>query len=168
MSRGSAWALQSFDADKLRLLERDHQSGDIGRAVELIRKRGLNVSLDLIFGVPGETLAVWKNDLNAALRLSPDHVSTYGLTFERDTAFWNRLERGNLARIDEEIEREMYATAIDTLTGACFEHYEVSNFARPGKRCRHNEVYWTGGEYFAAGPGARATWPACGKPITGA
>jgi oxygen-independent coproporphyrinogen-3 oxidase len=145
---------QSFQAEKLRLLERDHQASDIARAVKLIRSFGLDVSLDLIFGVPVETLSNWKADLQAALQLSPDHISTYGLTFEQETAFWNRLQRGELARTDEEIERQMYAAAIDELTESGFEHYEVSNFACPGKRCRHNEVYWTGGEYFAAGPGA--------------
>ena len=145
---------QSFDAGKLRLLERDHQAGDVARAVELARCGGLDVSLDLIFGVPGETPAVWQVDLSAAVGLQPDHISTYGLTFERGTSFWNRLEHGELAQIDEELERQMYETAIDTLTDAGLEHYEVSNFARSGKRCRHNEVYWTGGEYYAAGPSA--------------
>jgi oxygen-independent coproporphyrinogen-3 oxidase len=145
---------QSFNADKLRLLERDHQPGDIARAVELVRNRGLDVSLDLIFGVPGETLAGWQNDLETVLRLGPDHISTYGLTFEKGTSFWTWREQGQLRQLDEELERELYATAIDQLTAAGFEHYEVSNFAQPGKRCRHNEVYWAGSEYFAAGPGA--------------
>jgi oxygen-independent coproporphyrinogen-3 oxidase len=112
------------------------------------------VSLDLIFGVPGETLDDWRRDLDAALALSPDHVSTYGLTFEKGTAFWNRLSHGQLSRVDEDLERQMYELAIDTLTAAGFEHYEVSNFARPGHRCRHNENYWLGRPYFAVGPGA--------------
>jgi len=145
---------QSFQSDKLRLLERDHEPGDIVQAVELARGGGLDVSLDLIFGVPGESLAAWQDDLRSALGLSPDHISTYGLTFEKGTAYWNRLQHGELTKIDEEIEREMYAAAIDQLSAAGFEHYEVSNFARPRKRCRHNEVYWAGGEYYAAGPGA--------------
>lgn len=145
---------QSFDAKKLRLLERDHQPDDIARAVEISRNRGLDVSLDLIFGTPGELFVGWQSDLDAAVRLAPDHVSTYGLTFEKGTSFWSRREHGELRQTDEEIEREMYAAAIDRLAAAGLEHYEVSNFAAPGKRCRHNEVYWTGGEYFAAGPGA--------------
>jgi oxygen-independent coproporphyrinogen-3 oxidase len=145
---------QSFDAQKLRLLERDHQPDDIARAVELVRERGLAVSLDLIFGAPGETLAGWQRDLETAISLAPEHISTYGLTFEKGTQYWARRERGELNQLDEEIEREMYAAAIDHLIAAEFEHYEVSNFAKSGKRCRHNEVYWTGGEYFAAGPGA--------------
>jgi oxygen-independent coproporphyrinogen-3 oxidase len=92
--------------------------------------------------------------LQAALALAPDHISTYGLTFEKGTSFWSRLNRGELARVDEEIERQMYEAAIDTLTAAGFEHYEVSNFAKSGHRSRHNENYWLGGQYFAAGPGA--------------
>jgi oxygen-independent coproporphyrinogen-3 oxidase len=145
---------QSFDAAKLRLLERDHDAADIRRSVALVRNAGLSVSLDLIFGAPEESLASWRADLRCALDLQPDHISTYGLTFERGTDFWRRLLHGNLARLDEEAERSMYAEAIDMLTAAGFEHYEVSNFARPGHRCRHNEAYWAGEEYFAAGPGA--------------
>ncbi len=145
---------QSFDTAKLKILERDHTAEDLRRAMMLAKTRIASVSLDLIFGVPGETLATWQADLAAALALEPDHVSTYGLTFERGTAFWSRLLEGELGRLDEELERSMYAAAIDTLTAAGFEHYEVSNFARPGHRCRHNEAYWTGQGYFAVGPGA--------------
>ncbi len=145
---------QSFDPEKLRLLERDHSPSLLRRAVELARGRIRSVSVDLIFGTPGETLAGWQRDLAVALELRPGHVSTYGLTFERGTQFWNRLAHGELARLDEETERAMYCTAIDTLTGAGLEHYEVSNFARPGERCRHNEAYWSGAGYYAAGPGA--------------
>jgi len=145
---------QSFDEQKLRLLERDHGPADVARSVELARNAGMLVSLDLIFGAPGETLDNWRRDLATALQLKPDHVSTYGLTFERGTTFWGRLTRGELARLDEELERAMYIEAIDALSAAGFEHYEVSNFAQPARRCRHNEVYWAGDEYFAAGPGA--------------
>jgi oxygen-independent coproporphyrinogen-3 oxidase len=145
---------QSFDAGKLRTLERDHSPDDLRRAVEAAKAAVKSVSLDLIFGVPGETLDVWRADLAAAIALCPDHLSTYGLTFERGTAFWARLHAGRLLRLDEELERAMYATAIDTLAAAGFEQYEVSNFARTGHRCRHNEVYWAGDGYFAIGPGA--------------
>lgn len=145
---------QSFQSEKLRILERDHQPEDISKAVQLGRDYGMDVSLDLIFGVPGETISDWRNDLSKAMNLAPDHVSTYGLTFERGTSFWSRLSHGALSRVDEETEREMYALAIDLISVSKLEHYEVSNFARSGKRCRHNENYWSGGEYFAAGPGA--------------
>lgn len=145
---------QSFNSLKLRTLERDHDAAAIERAVSLSRRAAMAVSLDLIFGVPGETLADWRSDLQRAIALRPEHISTYGLTFEQGTQFWNRRERGELQPIDEELERDMYLTAIDTLTGAGFEHYEISNFAQPGQRSRHNETYWSGAGYYAAGPGA--------------
>ncbi len=145
---------QSFRDEKLRILERDHSGRDVGQAVELARGAGLQVSLDLIFATPGETLDQWLADVDAAIALAPDHVSTYGLTFERGTAFWNRRLHGELHSADEELELAMYAAVIDRLTAAGFEHYEVSNFARPARRSRHNQAYWSGDGYFAAGPGA--------------
>ncbi len=145
---------QSFDSTKLVLLERDHDAEIIRQAVENAQSLGYDVSLDLIFGVPGETLAGWHRDLEQAFELAPRHLSTYGLTFEKGTTFWGRLARGELTQAGEELEREMYLLALDSISAAGFEHYEVSNFARPGYRCRHNETYWLGKEYFAAGPGA--------------
>ncbi len=145
---------QSFQHAKLKFLERNHDAGAIERAVALSREAGMNVSLDLIFGVPGETLVTWQADLQRALGLAPDHISTYGLTFEQGTQFWNRKQRGELHEIDEDLERALYLAAIKALTGAGFEHYEVSNFAQPGQRSRHNETYWSGRGYYAAGPGA--------------
>jgi putative oxygen-independent coproporphyrinogen III oxidase len=146
---------QSFHEQKLEKLERDHVGLDVVSAVDLARMFAKSVSLDLIFGVPGETLNEWREDLEAAIRVvRPDHISTYGLTFEKGTAFWSRLTHGELARVEEELERQMYELAIDTLTAAGYEHYEVSNFAQPGHRCRHNENYWIGSGYYAAGPGA--------------
>ncbi|MFO0899884.1 MAG: radical SAM family heme chaperone HemW [Pirellulales bacterium] len=144
---------QSFDDRKLEALERDHRAADVLRSVELAR-RFPTWSLDLIFAAPGETLAGWQADLEAALGLAPPHLSTYGLTIEPGTTFFGRRARGALAQTPEEAERAMYERAIDRLTAAGYEHYEVSNFARPGHRCRHNENYWLGGQYFAAGPGA--------------
>jgi oxygen-independent coproporphyrinogen III oxidase len=145
---------QSFSPRKLAALERDHSGDQLRTAIELARSHMKSVSLDLIFGVPGETPGTWQADLDAALAMSPDHLSTYGLTFERGTAFWKRLLSGELGRLDEESERSLYAAGIDALTAAGLEHYEVSNFARPGHRCRHNEAYWAGESYFAVGPGA--------------
>jgi oxygen-independent coproporphyrinogen III oxidase len=145
---------QSFRAEKLALLERDHRAADIERAFAVARGFAQSVSLDLIFGTPSETLAGWQRDLETALAQAPDHVSTYGLTFEKGASFWSRLTRGELARLEEDVERQMYELAIDTLTAVGLEHYEVSNFATAGHRCRHNETYWIGGQYYAAGPGA--------------
>jgi oxygen-independent coproporphyrinogen-3 oxidase len=145
---------QSFHQQKLRLLERDHDPDDIQRAMKLARDNGMQVAIDLIFATPGETLDPWYADMEAALAIEPDHVSVYGLTFERGSAFWGRRKRGELVEVDEELQREMYALAIDRLTAAGFEHYEISNFARSGRRSRHNETYWSGAGYYAAGPGA--------------
>jgi oxygen-independent coproporphyrinogen-3 oxidase len=146
--------VQSFQDRKLALLERDHRSREVRHAFDTARHHISSVSIDLIFGVPGETLVEWTRDLSEAIALGPDHLSTYSLTFERGTQFWNRRQKGNLLPIEEDAGGQLYERAIDTLGAAGWQHYEVSSFARPGYRCRHNEVYWTGGEYFAAGPGA--------------
>ena len=146
--------VQSFNSDKLKILERRHDADSARRAVRMAKQAVRDVSLDLIFGVPGETPDVWHRDLQSAVALQPDHVSTYGLTFEKGAAFWSRRARGQLASVDEEQERQMYLDAIGALGDAGFEHYEVSNFARPGRRCRHNLVYWQGASYLAFGPGA--------------
>lgn len=145
---------QSFSPRKLKLLERDHAPADIEVAVERAKSVAPSVSLDLIFGVPDESLVEWEHDLDCALALQPQHISTYGLTIEKGTSFFPRRERGSLVPADEESSAQMYELAIDRLTAAGYEHYEVSNFALPGHRCRHNETYWLGGGYYAAGPGA--------------
>lgn len=145
---------QSFDADKLTTLERSHSAADVNRSVELCREAGLDVSVDLIFAAPGETLEGWRRDVAAVAALAPDHVSTYGLTYEKGTKFWNRLRRGDLTELPDGTQREMYLFVIDRLTAAGYEHYEVSNFARPGSRSRHNQAYWTGRGWYAAGCGA--------------
>ena len=152
---------QSFNGRKLDVLQRDHTPQQLTDVVAAARERFASVSLDLIFGVPGESADVWSGDLNTAIKLKPHHVSTYGLTYERGTPFWKRLLEGEIGPLGEETERAMYATAIDTLTAAGFEHYEVSNFARAGHRCRHNETYWSGGGYFAVGPGAASYVDGC-------
>jgi oxygen-independent coproporphyrinogen-3 oxidase len=99
--------VQSFRSAKLAVLERDHRADDIRRAVEICRSQFHSVSLDLIFGAPGESLENWRRDLEAALELAPDHLSTYGLTYERGTTFWGRRLRGELASVEEETERAM-------------------------------------------------------------
>jgi oxygen-independent coproporphyrinogen III oxidase len=146
--------VQSLDDAKLRSLERNHSRADVLRSMEYARQAGMQVSIDLMFAAPGETLALWRSDLAAAIALGPDHISTYGLTWEPGAAFTVRRDKGLLRPLDEELERTMYGEAIDRLNAAGFEHYEVSNFAIPGRRSRHNEIYWAGKEYFAAGPGA--------------
>jgi oxygen-independent coproporphyrinogen-3 oxidase len=145
---------QSFHPDLLRVLERRHTPGEVARVVELVRRRIPQVSLDLIFGVPGQTEAQWRDDLARALKLEPDHLSTYGLTYEKGTPLWKRRRRGELRPLGEGAELALYKTAIDTLEAAGLEHYEISNFARPGKRSCHNQVYWANKAYFGFGMGA--------------
>lgn len=145
---------QSFRNQTLAVLERDHTGAQLAEAIDLARQHFPSVALDLIFAVPGQSLADWRDDLRRARESGVQHVSTYGLTFEKGAAFWGRLARGELPRADEELERQQFLAAIDELTAAGIVHYEVSNFARPGHACRHNEAYWAGEEYFAAGPGA--------------
>jgi oxygen-independent coproporphyrinogen-3 oxidase len=145
---------QSFHPELLRVLERCHDPDQVRRAVSCVRRRIDQVSLDLIFGVPGQTEGQWRVDLARALELEPDHLSTYGLTYEKGTPLWKQRARGALLPLAEEAELAMYALAIDTLEAAGFEHYEISNFARPGRRSRHNQVYWANEAYFGFGMGA--------------
>jgi oxygen-independent coproporphyrinogen-3 oxidase len=145
---------QSFRADALAVLDRRHAPEHVARAVEAARKHVPVVSLDLIFGAPGSTLAGWAADLGAALAFDPQHVSTYGLTYEKGTPLWKQRHRGALAPVPEDDELAMYEHAMDRLSAAGFEHYEISNFARPGFRCRHNERYWANEAYYGFGVGA--------------
>jgi len=147
---------QSFHAHLLTILERDHQPDDVPQAMERIRKRIANVSLDLIFGVPGQTPGEWETDLDRALSLQPAHLSTYGLTYEKGTRLWKQQRQGEVQALDEEAELAMYLLAMDRLEEAGFEHYEISSFAMPGFRCRHNQVYWANEAYFGFGMGAAA------------
>ena len=146
--------VQSFDARVLRLLERDHRAAGIIQAVERLKPVIANISLDLIFAVPGQTLAVWRETLKRAIELEPTHISTYGLTYEKGTRFWSRRSKGCLMPLDPDVDYEMYSAAIDDLSAAGFEQYEISNFAKPGFRCRHNEVYWKALPCYGFGPGA--------------
>ncbi len=146
--------VQSFQDGKLRMLERDHRRPQIEEAVRQAQQHFAAVAIDLIFAAPNEDLRRWQDDLESALSLNVQHMSLYGLTFERGTRFWGQRLRGQLTQANEELEREMYLLAIDQLVQQGWQHYEISNFALPGFRCRHNEVYWKGGSYFAAGPGA--------------
>jgi oxygen-independent coproporphyrinogen III oxidase len=146
--------VQSFHPHLLPVLDRIHGPDQVAPAVALVRRRKLGLSLDLIFGVPGQTLDDWRCDLDRALQLQPDHLSTYGLTYEKGTPLWKQRERGRVLPLDEEAELDMYLLALDHLGEADFEHYEISNFARPGFRCRHNEIYWANHAYHGFGVGA--------------
>lgn len=146
---------QSFEPAELRVLERNHQPPQVAETVEQCRRAGLKrISLDLIFAIPGQTLATWDASLRAAIALDPEHVSCYALTFEPGTRLFDQLERGEIERVDQDLDADMYECALDTLAGAGFEHYEISNFALPGRRCRHNLTYWRNEAYLGVGPSA--------------
>ena len=146
--------VQSFDDAVLKTLERTHTGAQAIETVRRCQQWFPNVSLDLIFGVPGQTAVSWHQTLEVATSLPMKHISTYGLTFEKDTPFFRREQHGHLKKTPDELERRMYLDAISHLTDAGLRHYEVSNFAQPGFECRHNMVYWNADEYFAFGPGA--------------
>jgi oxygen-independent coproporphyrinogen-3 oxidase len=146
--------VQSFQADKLKLLERDHDAVLARRAMQLVQDAGLDLSIDLIFSVPGESLEDWHADLKEATRGQPGHLSSYGLTVEQGTPLLASVRNGELQELDSELQRQMYVLAIDELGSGGWEHYEVSSFARPDARCRHNQTYWDGSSYLAFGPGA--------------
>jgi oxygen-independent coproporphyrinogen-3 oxidase len=145
---------QSLDAATLRGLDRDHGPDDVRAAGGRLLDAGLAVNLDLMTAAPGQSLAAVERDLDAAVAMGVQHVSVYCLTWEKGTAFEAARRRGDLRPADEGLERAMFETAIDRLEAAGFEHYEVSNFARPGHRCRHNEAYWDCRPWEAFGPGA--------------
>ena len=150
-----SFGVQSFVPAEIATLGRRHAPEDVALAVSYARAAGIaNVSLDLIFGVPGQTLQSWRASLAAALALEPAHVSTYGLTIEDGTPFAGWYARRPADFVTNDDEAELYALALDVLTAAGYEHYEISNFARPGRRCEHNANYWRNGEYLGLGVGA--------------
>jgi oxygen-independent coproporphyrinogen-3 oxidase len=146
---------QSFRRPLLAALGRLHEPEKVRRSVELARAGGItNISLDLIFAIPGQTLAHWQADLDAVLALEPTHLSCYGLTYEPGTPLAAQREAGLVRPVEEDLEASMYEAALDRLAAAGFEHYEISNWARPGHRCRHNLIYWTNGQWWPLGPAA--------------
>lgn len=145
---------QSLDEATLRSLDRDHTPDDVRRAAALLAAAGVTLSLDVMTAAPGQSLADVQRDLDAAVALNPPHVSVYCLTWEKGTAFEAQRQRGQLLPVAEPLERAMFEAAIDRLTVAGYTHYEVSNFAQPGHRCRHNEAYWDLRPWEAFGPGA--------------
>ena len=147
--------VQTFHAHHLRFLDRAHSAERAEAAVAALRAAGAtNVSVDLMFGIPGETLAEWQADLERALALQPDHLSCYNLTFEPGTRLHRDLQQGRVAPNDEETDRAMFLHTRERLAAAGFDAYEVSNFAGRGGPCRHNDHYWLQGDYVGVGPGA--------------
>lgn len=148
---------QTFADSKLRLLHRRHNSDEVKHAVKLLRKAGIkNISIDLMFGFPDESLSQWKEDISAALALNVEHISAYSLMYEEDTPLWKMLDTGKVKEIDEELSLTMFKELVCQLTDAGYEHYEISNFARPGYRSRHNSSYWHQVPYIGLGAAAHS------------
>jgi oxygen-independent coproporphyrinogen-3 oxidase len=148
---------QSFDAEMLALLGRQHGPKDVAETCALLRSHGFdNLNIDLMFALPGQSLAGWEATLAAALACGPNHVSAYALTYEEDTPFFEKLQRGEW-RQDEEREIAMFERTREALGTAGLVDYEISNFAKPGRESRHNLAYWRGADYLGLGPSACST-----------
>lgn len=151
-----SFGMQSSVPHVLGTLERTHDPERIPLVVRWARDAGLEVSLDLIYGTPGESRDDWLRSLDAVVAQEPDHVSAYALIVEQGTRLASRIRRGELAAPDDDVQAEYYELADDTLTAAGFEWYEVSNWARDGRRSRHNLGYWLGHDWWGVGPGAHS------------
>ncbi len=149
--------VQSFDDALLRLIRRRHTAQQAVRAVEQAARHGIsNVSIDLIYGLPTQTMEQWQADVRQALALDVQHLSAYSLSYEEGTPLWRMLEQGRIEEADEELSLCMYEHLIDATQAAGFTHYEISNFCRPGRHSQHNSAYWHGVPYLGFGPGAHS------------
>lgn len=154
--------VQSLEDRFLRLLGRRHSAEAARRAYRAARRAGMgNINLDLMYGLPGQTLEEWRRDLDAALALAPDHLSAYCLTLEPGTPMERWVREGRLPAPDEDLAAEMYREAHERLGRAGYRHYEISNWARPGRESRHNRVYWRAEPYLGLGPGAHSYLGGC-------
>jgi oxygen-independent coproporphyrinogen III oxidase len=150
-----SFGAQSFDPAELAMLERQHDPSDVVQSVRLARAAGFDrLNVDLIYAICGQSVASWARSLEAAIALGTEHVSCYGLTFEPGTPLAARRQMGTVRPVEPEVELEMLRHARRRLTEAGLPAYEISNYARPGQECRHNLLYWTGGDYVGLGPSA--------------
>ena len=149
---------QTFDDRRLRFLHRRHSAAQVPEAVSILHQAGIqNISVDLMYGFPDETFNDWDADITQALALNVEHLSAYCLIIEEGTPLYEQLKvKSEKYRVDEELERQMYYHLIDRLETAGYEHYEISNFARPGFRSRHNSSYWNGTPYIGLGAAAHS------------
>ena len=149
--------VQSFDDALLRLIRRRHTAQQAVCAVEQAARHGIsNVSIDLIYGLPTQTMEQWQADVRQALALDVQHLSAYSLSYEEGTPLWRMLEQGRIEEADEELSLCMYEHLIDATRAAGFTHYEISNFCRSGRHSQHNSAYWHGVPYLGFGPGAHS------------
>ncbi len=149
--------VQTFDNLRLQFLNRRHNAAQIPLAVERLRKVGIhNISIDLMFGFPNETVEQWEEDINSALKLNVEHISAYSLTYEEGTPLYNMLKSGKIRECEEDVSLAMYETLTEKLAANGFEHYEISNFAKPSFRSRHNSSYWKFVKYLGVGAAAHS------------
>lgn len=149
--------VQAWDDELLRLLGREHNAAQAETSFEILRNAGFaNVSIDLMFGLPGQTLAQWEGTLEKTVALGPEHISTYCLTYEEDTEFLARAKRGEF-REDPDADAQFFESALGILEGAGYQQYEISNYAREGYASAHNRGYWAGEDYLGLGPSAFST-----------
>lgn len=149
--------IQTFDDATLKLLNRRHNAAQAIEAVGRCRRAGFaNISIDLIYGLPGETDERWKQDLQQAVALNVEHISAYHLTYEEGTRLYELLQARRIREVDEESSVRFFSILMDTLTDAGYEHYEISNFCRPGMHSRHNTSYWKGIPYLGCGASAHS------------
>jgi len=149
--------VQSWNDDLLKLLGREHNARQAEESFRLLRAAGFsNINVDLMFGLPGQTIEQWKLTLEKTIALQPDHISAYCLTYEEDTEFFLRHARGEFGQ-DVDSDAEFFELAMSTLENAGYEHYEISNYARPGFASVHNYAYWVGEDYLGIGPSAVST-----------
>ena len=149
--------IQTFQEEILKLLHRRHTATQAIEAFRRCREAGFqNISIDLMYGLPGETLETWKEDLRQAINLRPEHISAYHLIYEEDTALWRLREQHQVEEADEDLSVSLFETLIDHLTEAGYQHYEISNFCLSGMHSRHNSSYWTGKKYLGCGPSAHS------------
>lgn len=149
--------IQSFIDRDLKVLGRIHTSLEGMRAIEVMKKEGIkNLSIDLIYGIPGQSMKEWQFNLSKTIEYQPEHLSTYELTPERETPIYDLIAKGGLKKPDDDTILNMYHRAIEDLTSAGYVHYEISNFAIRGFQCRHNLNYWDRGEYIGVGAGAHS------------
>ncbi|WP_048698169.1 radical SAM family heme chaperone HemW, partial [Nostocoides australiense] len=151
-----SFGMQSSVPHVLATLERTHGPANVAAAVAGARTAGLDVSLDLIYGTPGESIEDWRRSLEAAIALEPDHISAYALVVEAGTKLAAQVRRGLITMPDDDDEADKYELADELLTAAGYGWYEISNWARPGKECRHNLAYWRGADWWGFGPGAHS------------
>lgn len=149
--------VQTFDAERLRWLRRRHTPEQVTEAVRLCRNAGIrNISLDLMFGFPGQRVEDVHEDVRSMVALKPEHISAYSLMYEEGTALWRKLEKGEIAETSDEEYLRMYNIIIDSLYEAGYEQYEISNFALPHHRSRHNSSYWRAVPYLGIGAAAHS------------